>query len=57
MELRELLIRELSRLGIYQARKMSIEEMLILLTEIKRTDEVMKSDVISTKRYETRTYN
>jgi len=54
MELREQLIRELSRLGIYQARKMSIEEMLILLTEIKRTDEVMKSDVISTKRYETR---
>ena len=57
MELREQLIRELSEKGIYQARKMSVEEMLILLTEIKRTDEVMRSDVISTKRYEARERN
>jgi hypothetical protein len=44
MEFREQLIRALSEKGIYQARKMSIEEMRKLLAELQRVDEVMNND-------------
>ena len=54
MELREQLIRVLSEKGIYQARKMSIEEMRKLLDELHRVDEVIKNEKSSAREKATR---
>ncbi|GEM00880.1 hypothetical protein [Halolactibacillus halophilus] len=40
MEKREELVRELASYGIYQARRMSVEDMRVLLTELQRVDEL-----------------
>jgi hypothetical protein len=44
MEFREQLIRALSEKGIYQARRMSVIDMVLLLSEIIRVDELINEN-------------